>query len=140
MSAIDSPRPSCSSCGVSAIGVAPSRAAAAANETRVRVDGFSKMQAIDLPAERVLVARRLVLHRLGELEQLARASPESRSEIRVKCSSRLVVVERRHRHHPVTTVSGCAVFACATIGSSTSASVGDADLLELVAHVPDRVP
>ena len=49
VSAIDSPRPSCSSCGESAIGVAPSLAVAAANETRVRVDGFSKMQAMASP-------------------------------------------------------------------------------------------
>ena len=49
VSAIDSPRPSCSSCVESVIGVAPSRAIAAANDTRVRVDGFSKMQAIASP-------------------------------------------------------------------------------------------
>jgi hypothetical protein len=49
VSAIDSPRPICSSVGDSATGVAPSRAIAVANEKRVRVDGFSKMQAIVSP-------------------------------------------------------------------------------------------
>ena len=42
VSAIGSPRPSCSSSGRSMIGRAPSRWIAASNETRVRVDGLEK--------------------------------------------------------------------------------------------------
>ncbi len=42
VSATGSPRPSWSSSGRSTIGFRPSRAAAAANETRVRVEGFAK--------------------------------------------------------------------------------------------------
>ena len=52
VSSIVSPRPSWSSAVDSATGCAPAEAAATSNETRVRVDGFSKTMATALPWSR----------------------------------------------------------------------------------------
>ena len=53
VSSIVSPRPSCMSEADSTIGVPPASAMATSNETRVRVEGFSKIRAMDLPSSAV---------------------------------------------------------------------------------------
>ena len=90
-------------------------------------------------AERVLVAVGLVLHRLRRARAARSSIVGSRSEIRREVLEPASCGESGHRHHPVTTVSGCAVFARATIGSSTSASVGEPTSSSSYAHVADRV-
>ena len=52
MSSIVSPRPSCSSADDSGTGWPPAEATATSNETRVRVDGFSKIIATERPVRR----------------------------------------------------------------------------------------
>ncbi len=49
MSSIVSPRPSCRSVEFSTTACPPLELTATSNETRVRVDGFSKISATDLP-------------------------------------------------------------------------------------------
>ena len=72
MSPIDSPRVSCSSSARSTIGVAPSSATPTSNETRVRVEGFSKTSADRAAGERRRApspAITAALELLGALEQ-----------------------------------------------------------------------
>ncbi len=88
---------------MSAIGVAPSLAIAAANETRVRVDGFSKMQAIDCPRSTCVEAlnrRRLQLAR--ELEQLGERFGSQIGDAREVAETRVAWAfsDERHRRHP----------------------------------------
>ena len=52
MSSIVSPRPSCRSADDSGTGWPPAEAIAISNETRVRVDGFSKIIATERPVRR----------------------------------------------------------------------------------------
>ena len=71
MSAIDSPRVSWSSSARRTIGVAPSSATPTSKDSRVRVEGFSKIRAHRTPGERIppVAALAASLELLGAVEQ-----------------------------------------------------------------------
>ena len=69
VSSIVSPRPSCSSVDEITSGCAPSSATPTSNDTRVRVDGFSKISATERPCEPVGVCGGIGLDLGRQLEQ-----------------------------------------------------------------------
>ena len=70
MSWIVSPRPSCSSADDRTTAWAPSCSTPTSNDTRVRVDGFSKIRAIDRPASACACAARSAFRVAGEVEEV----------------------------------------------------------------------
>ena len=97
VSPIDSPRVSCSSSPRRTSGVAPSSATPTSNETRVRVEGFSKTSATERPASDVsaLAPFPAALELLGAIEQrqqLAAVELLARQEVagRKMCRRRFI--------------------------------------------------
>ena len=71
MSAIVSPRPSWLDAASTIIGVPPSWAMPASNDSRVRVDGLSKITATACGPVQRAAGERCGLERVGEVEDLA---------------------------------------------------------------------